>query len=58
MRLTTEDRERLALLVERFEMPATMVVRQLLRRTVEELGADVSAPPKKKVAASKRRAKR
>lgn len=53
MRLTEQDRERLAILVEHFEQPATMVVRQLLRREVEALD---DAP--KKTATKKRAAKR
>jgi hypothetical protein len=51
MRLTDEDRERLATLMAEYEMPASMVVRQCLKREVEALGlAPKKKAPKKKAA--------
>jgi|GEM_PF-6540359 len=52
MRLTEQDRDRLAILVAHHEVPATTVVRLLLRREVESLGEDA---PKKKPAAAKKK---
>jgi predicted DNA-binding protein len=53
MRLTDEDRERLAFLMTRYGMPASMVVRQALRREVEALEGVAPKPraaPKSKTA--------